>query len=141
MKSFLSMIAGITLLLLGTPSFAVKTPTAKSCRVVKSWLSGLSASDICSKNDGSFCSTVKNNGQGICYGMGGSLCATVTNTGQGICYGLDGSFCATVKNRAQGICYGLDESFCATLGADDNRKWAQKIAEACKTDLPPEFDN
>lgn len=107
----------------------------RSCKVYKSWLEHRSAEEICRENNGHFCDTVENIGQGICYGSAGNFCATVKNTGQGICYAANGSFCNTVKNTAQGICYALSDNFCATMSSDEEAEMIDKLKDACNIDI------
>ncbi len=115
-----------------------KVLTRRFHNVIRDWLAGLSAQEICSRNEGHFCSTVQNKGQGICYGANGSFCSTATNTGQGICYGADGHFCSTASNTAQGICYTLEENFCSTLTEKDDQTWIARLKEACGINDPTE---
>lgn len=102
-----------------------------ACRVYKTWLEGKSKEEICTINDGYFCSTVQNKGQGICYGAKANFCSTVKNTGQGVCYAANANFCSTVKNLAQGICYALNENFCSTMDDNDEREMILKLRSAC----------
>ena len=111
----------------------------KTCKVYKTWLEGKTGNEICSLNKGSFCSTVKNKGQGICYGANGSFCSTVDNIGQGICYAENGSFCSTVDNIAQGICEALGKSFCSTLKDDKEKEMVKELKSACN--IPPTYPN
>lgn len=117
-------------------AFAGESPSVHSCKVIQTWWEGRSASEICSRNGGSFCGTADNKGQGICNGMHGSFCSSVKNTGQGICNGLGGSFCSSVENTPQGICFGLKESFCSSLKSGDQRNWIEKLAKACELPKP-----
>ena len=102
----------ISLFVTTNPAHAIIT--AKQCLIFDDYVAHqITAEKICTQGGGSYCSNLKNDGDGICRGLGGNICINI-------------------QNLAQGYCSIIGESYCNKVESSDISIWQAKVKSKCK---------